>query len=178
MGPRRYITYPPCQEQDQSWGYLHQKDAWRNSFLASTRFVHVLTFSSDFLHQTYLDVHLSCQQDEPVRYQVMPSAASFASGAICGSYLSALCYLPLCNTRSSISHLSSAGRQLMWCSLWVIPSILWDVVLEISCSLRQWFFFSLLPLDAFSSHQIHPGWFFLLFFLDARMMGVGLSLFH
>ena len=77
---------------------------------------------SDFLQQSYLDVHLSRQQDEPTLHQIMPTATSSASSTVHGSYLSALCFLPLCNTLSAISHLSSTGRQIMRCSLRVIPS--------------------------------------------------------
>ena len=124
---------------------------------------------SSFLQQSHLDVHLSHQQDEPVLHQVMTSAAWSASGAMRGSYLSTFCSLLLCNTLLAISHLSSAGRQTMWCSLRVVPSILWDVILGSVCSLRQWFFFSLSPQDAFSSHRIYPGWFFQLIFLDSNM---------
>jgi hypothetical protein len=50
---------------------------------------------SDFLQQSYLEVHLSRQQDEPVLHQVMPSATLSASGVMRGHYLSALCSLPL-----------------------------------------------------------------------------------
>ena len=50
---------------------------------------------SNFLQQSYLNVHLSHQQDEPALHQVMPSAASSASGTMCESYLSVLCSLPL-----------------------------------------------------------------------------------
>ncbi len=107
---------------------------------------------SDFLQQTYLDIHLSQQQDEPILHQVMPSAASTASGVMRGHYLSALCSLSLCNTLTAISHLSSAGRQIMQCSLQIVPSIIWGVILLSFLFPLAALFFSHSPLDVLN----HP----------------------
>jgi hypothetical protein len=67
---------------------------------------------SDFLQQSLLDVHLSCQHDERQPLQLMPLAASLSASFTRGSYLMALFLLPLSGTLSAISHLSSAGRQI------------------------------------------------------------------
>ena len=75
---------------------------------------------SDFL---LVDVHLSHQQDEPVLHQIMPSAASSSFSVIQGSYLSILYSLPLCNTLLAISHLLSAGRQLINSLHRIVPSV-------------------------------------------------------
>jgi hypothetical protein len=79
---------------------------------------------SDFLQQSLLDVHLSCQQAEPHLRQVVPSAASSCAFASKGLFLLALCSSPLSRTLDAISHLSSAGRHIVRSVHPVVPSVL------------------------------------------------------
>jgi hypothetical protein len=65
----------------------------------------------DFLNTTLLESHHACQWSQ---HSVAPSAAwvTLASGA--SSYLSALAANTFYWSTTSVSHLCSAGRQLLW----------------------------------------------------------------
>jgi hypothetical protein len=79
---------------------------------------------ADFLQQSLLNVHLLRQQAEPHLRQVLPSAASSCAFTSKGSFLLALCSSPLSQTLEAISHLSSAGRHIIWSLHPVVPSVL------------------------------------------------------
>ena len=49
---------------------------------------------SDFLQQSLIEIHLSCQHDESLLRQVMPSAASLSTSFTCGAYLLDCCSSP------------------------------------------------------------------------------------
>ena len=108
---------------------------------------------SDFLQQSLFGIHLSRQQAEPHIRQVLPSVASSCVFTSRGLFLSALCSSLLSQTLEAISHLSSAGRHIIWSLHPVVPSI---------------------PIRVFESTPV--GFCFFPSVLDARMGDVGLPL--
>ncbi len=71
---------------------------------------------SDFLQQSLLAIHHQSQSTSPMTlWQVVPLAASLKAFHAQNCYFTALCSVPICRTISAISHLSSAGRQLIRC---------------------------------------------------------------
>ncbi len=69
---------------------------------------------SDFLQQPFLVTHHQSQSTSPVTpWQVVPLAASLKAIHAQNCYPTALCSIPICRTLSAISHLSSAGHQLI-----------------------------------------------------------------
>jgi hypothetical protein len=100
---------------------------------------------TDFLQQSLLDVHLSCQHNAPLPLQVIPSAASSAASFTRDSYLMALFLSPLSGTMITISHLSSAGCHIFQLLYRVVPLILiwhwWmnpDYLQQVSVSAPFW----------------------------------------
>jgi hypothetical protein len=69
---------------------------------------------SDFLQQSLLVIHHQSQLPSHTNHrQVIPSAASSYTIPAQNSYFDTLFSIPMCRTLSTISHLSSTGRQLI-----------------------------------------------------------------
>ncbi len=69
---------------------------------------------SDFIQQSILVIHHQSQSTSHMTLcWGVPSAASSKTVVAQKSYFAALCSIPICQTFSTISHLSSAGRQLI-----------------------------------------------------------------
>ncbi len=78
---------------------------------------------SDFLQQSIMVIHHQTQSiPHGPPLQVVPSVASSRTVFTQNSYFAALCSIPICRTISAISHLSSAGRQLIRQFHHIIPS--------------------------------------------------------
>ena len=69
---------------------------------------------SSFIQQSLLVIHHSHSTPPPVPHQMVPSVALSQTFSTHNSYFSALCSSPSCRTLSVVSHLSSAGRHLLW----------------------------------------------------------------
>ncbi len=123
---------------------------------------------SDLLRQSLMDVHLVSQHQHQKDELILVRCLRWPRlrPASCGALISLpLCSLPWCNTLSIISHLSSAGHQVIHSFHWVVPSMFCDCV-PFDCSSQQFSFLSCVSIE---STQVL---FFLLFFLDTRMGGV------
>ena len=69
---------------------------------------------SDFIQQSILVIHHQSQSTSHMTlHRGVPSAALSKAVVAQKSYFAALCSIPICRTFSTISHLSSAGRQLI-----------------------------------------------------------------
>jgi len=78
---------------------------------------------SNFLQQSLLVIHHQSQSTSHTTHrQVVPSAASSNAISAQNSYFKALCSIPMCRTFSTISHLSSTGRQLIRRLHHIVPS--------------------------------------------------------
>jgi hypothetical protein len=78
---------------------------------------------SDFIQQSILVIHHQSQSTSHMTLcRGVPSVASSKTFVAQKSYFAALCSIPTCRTFSTISHLSSAGRQLIRKLHHIIPS--------------------------------------------------------
>ena len=78
---------------------------------------------SDFIQQSILVIHHQSQSTSHMTlHRGVPSAASSKAVVAQKSYFAALCSIPICRTFSTISHLSSTGRQLIRKLHHVVPS--------------------------------------------------------
>jgi hypothetical protein len=78
---------------------------------------------SNFLQQSLLAIHHQLQSTSPATpWQVVPSAVSLKAFHAQNCYFMALYSVPICRTISAISHLPSAGRQLIRRLHHIVPS--------------------------------------------------------
>ena len=77
----------------------------------------------DFLNTTLLESHHTRQQSQ---HSVAPSAGWVTLALGASSYLSVLAAKTFCRSTTSVSHLCSAGRQLLWgLHGFVSPDLVW-----------------------------------------------------
>jgi hypothetical protein len=125
---------------------------------------------SDFIQQSILVIHHQSQSTSHMTpCQGAPSAASSKAVVAQHSYFAALCSIPICQTFSAISHLSSAGCQLIQNLHHVVPSgVLWDPISSGNGVFSAGFF-------SHTKSALNPLWLVALpapLFMDARMGGV------
>ncbi len=77
-----------------------------------------MIFQSDFVNNSRLELHHSCQQSQPIN----PTAAFVGLVSGCSSYTAALASNSFCCTLSKVSHLCSLGRHLFWKHYGLVPS--------------------------------------------------------
>jgi hypothetical protein len=79
---------------------------------------------SNFLQQSLLVIHHQSQStsSHTTPHQVVPSAASLKATFAQNCFFTALCSIPICRTISAVSHLLSAGRQLIRHLYHIVPS--------------------------------------------------------
>ncbi len=97
----------------EMWDGAHFRQLW-DSFMCHL---------SDFIQQSILVIHHQSQSTShmTLRWGV-PSAALSKAVVAQKSYFAALCSIPICRTFSTISHLSSAGHQLIRKLHHIVPS--------------------------------------------------------